>query len=186
MSSKATPMLLTSTVNDVRTKTGGMYGATKYAPKTTPNTPGIPAKRSARLSIGMWRYRILREAAPMPTLWIAREKLRASRGAMCRSFVKMGNAIAPPPSLVPPPTREPKTMVSATFQSANRWWIATLLPKINHSTHTNNAMVRLKRSALLFGLFRSTTTPYVAEVLDVGFDMRGTSPVFSNQEFGEA
>ncbi len=64
MSSKATPMLLTSTVNDVRTKTGGMRGATKYAPKTTPKPPGIPAKRSARRSIGMRRYRMLREAAP--------------------------------------------------------------------------------------------------------------------------
>ena len=29
-------MLLTSTVNEVRTKTGGIYGATKQAPTTTP------------------------------------------------------------------------------------------------------------------------------------------------------
>jgi hypothetical protein len=69
----------------------------------------------------MRRYRILSVADPMPTLWIASEKFRASYGAIWSSFVKMGKAIAPPPSLVPPPTMEPKTMVRATLQSTIRW-----------------------------------------------------------------
>ena len=62
------PMLVTSTVNDVRTITGDINGAIHLAPRTTPAIAGIPAKITALRSIGILRKRILKVAVPIPTL----------------------------------------------------------------------------------------------------------------------
>jgi len=42
-------------------------------------------------------------------------------GAIWSFFVKMGNATAPPPRLVPPPTIDPNSMLNPIFQSTSKW-----------------------------------------------------------------
>src|SRR5215472_4038239 len=90
---------------------------------------------------------MLRQALPIPTLWMASEKFRASEGAMCSNLVNMGKATAPPPWLVPPPIIEPNAMVNATFQSVRKWWTAFVPPKMSHAAQMKSAISRLNRRA---------------------------------------
>jgi hypothetical protein len=68
--------------------------------------PGTPAKSKARFSIGTRNHKMLSDAAPIPTLWMARQKFR--KGDCRAAFTRTA------------PTMEPNTIVSETFQSSSR------------------------------------------------------------------
>jgi hypothetical protein len=54
----------------------------------------------------------------MPIDWIIKEKTLASADGIPSTFVKTGNATAPPPSDVAPAIKEPKIIVSVTRHCA--------------------------------------------------------------------
>ena len=128
-------------VKDIFSTSGGNKGANNPKPSQIPRIPPkLPHKITFHSTLILVKQ-IATVAAPIPTLWIAKEKTFASWEATCNTFVSTGKATAPPPKLVAPATVEPKTMVRATCQFPKKWDNAKSgVSTINHVVHTPKAM----------------------------------------------
>ena len=82
---RTTAKLTAIAVKDSFTKAGGKAGASTVEPKTIPGSPPRVAQNTARHSTGIRATIMVRLAAPIPTLWIARENTLASAGGISRS-----------------------------------------------------------------------------------------------------
>ncbi len=85
-----------------------------------PATPDGRAMPRARHSIRCPARRITTDATVSPTAWIDSEKLRATAAGVSSTFVKIGNATAPPPTGDDPPRKPPEIIVTVDSQ-----WSAT-------------------------------------------------------------
>ena len=91
----------------------------------------------------MRRNTITSAAATMPTDWIIREKSRATWGSMPKPRVMMGNATAPPPSLVVPAMNDPSAMVADMSQySMNNGQRSPCHMSIAQLVHTSTMISR--------------------------------------------
>lgn len=94
----------------------GIKETMKKEPIAIPKRPPIDEKNMTFFSINILDFKITSVAAVIPTLCIAREKLRAIAEEVSKMSVKAGNATAPPPSAVAPAMKDPKTIIAETGQ----------------------------------------------------------------------
>ena len=150
---RVTAKLLSISVNDSFTTSLGSTWLSQSMPTAIPAIPPTLPHRITRQSTRIRVRMMISVAAPMPTLWIAKENTLASWGSTPNTLVKTGKATAPPPRLVAPATREPNTMVRLVSQWAQRLLNACSGPCWDNSQidQTGRAGIRIVRKRRNFG-----------------------------------